>query len=110
MEDSLLKMIEKIREAISKLIIPESECKGKPLTDIGRQYAYREVLGIIESMSKEEPANEKLEVAKSGVGNNDNYIQFDDGTYIDLDPSMQLKPAFDVKEGDKVKVIIVKEK
>lgn len=50
---------------------------------------------------------EKIE--KIGVGNNDNYIQFEDGTWIDLDPSMKLKPAFDVKEGEKVKVILIKE-
>jgi hypothetical protein len=47
--------------------------------------------------------------AKSGIGNNDNFIQFEDGTWIDLDPSMQLKPAFNVKEGEKVKVLIIKE-
>lgn len=46
---------------------------------------------------------------KSGVGNNDNYIQFEDGTWIDLDPSMQLNPAFDIKEGEKVKVLVIKE-
>ena len=47
--------------------------------------------------------------AKSGVGNYDNYIKFEDGTWIDLDPSEQLKPAFNVNEGDKVKVIVIKE-
>ena len=46
---------------------------------------------------------------KSGVGNNDNYIQFEDGTWIDLDPSMQLNPAFNAKEGEKVKVLVIKE-
>ena len=48
--------------------------------------------------------------AKSGIGNYDNYIKFEDGTWIDLDPSEQLKPAFNVNEGDKVKVIVIKEK
>ena len=47
--------------------------------------------------------------AKSGIGNYDNYIKFEDGTWIDLDPSEQLKPAFNVNEGDKVKVLILKE-
>ncbi len=46
---------------------------------------------------------------KSGVGNNDNYIQFEDGTWIDLDPSMQLNPAFNIKKGEKVKVLVIKE-
>lgn len=47
---------------------------------------------------------------KIGVGNNDNYIQFEDGTWIDLDPSMQLKSAFNVKEGEIVKVLVIKDK
>lgn len=47
--------------------------------------------------------------AKSGVCSNDNYIQMDDGTWIDLDPSMQLKPAFNIKEGEKVRVLVIKE-
>ncbi len=47
--------------------------------------------------------------AKSGIGNYDNYIKFEDGTWIDLDPSMQLKPAFNVNVNDKVKVIVTKE-
>lgn len=50
-----------------------------------------------------------MKTAKSGIGNNDNYIQFEDGTWIDLDPSMQLKSAFNVKEGEKVKVLVIKE-
>lgn len=62
-----MKKIEKIREAILNLIIPESECKGKPLTDIGRQYAYREILGTIDSMQKEYPANEELAKAVKDV-------------------------------------------
>ena len=48
--------------------------------------------------------------AKNGVvcdGND--YIKFDDGTWIELDPTMQLNPAFVLKDGDKVKVIVLKE-
>lgn len=47
--------------------------------------------------------------AKSGIGAKDNYIKFEDDTWLDLDPTMKLKPAFDVKEGEKVKVLIIKE-
>ena len=47
--------------------------------------------------------------AKSGIGDFYDYIKFEDGTWIDLDPSEQLKPAFNVNEGDKVKVIVIKE-
>ena len=54
-------------------------------------------------------ANLLMKDAKSGIGNYDNYIEFVDGTWIDLDPSMQRKPAFNVDEGDKVKVIVIKE-
>lgn len=54
-------------------------------------------------------APQMMKGAKSGIGNYDNYIKFEDGTWIDLDPSEQLKPAFNVNEGDKVKVIVIKE-
>lgn len=46
--------------------------------------------------------------AKSGVGTSDSCIQFEDGTWIDLDPTMQLKPAFNVKAGEKVNVLVIK--
>ena len=39
----------------------------------------------------------------------DYYIKFSDETWIDLDPSMQLKPAFGLNKGDKVKIIVLKE-
>jgi len=48
-----------------------------------------------------------LKGAKSGVVK-DNYVEFDDGTCIDLDPSMRINPAFPVETGDKVKVLVVK--
>ena len=48
--------------------------------------------------------------AKSGTVQKDNQVILDNGTYIDLDPSMQLKPSFvGLKEGDRIKVIIIKE-
>ncbi len=47
--------------------------------------------------------------AKGGTVQKDYQIIMDDGTYIDLDPSMQLKPAFNVNVNDKVKVIVTKE-
>ena len=46
--------------------------------------------------------------AKSGIVQKDLQIVLDDGMYIDLDPSMQLKPSFSVKEGERVKVVIFK--
>lgn len=48
--------------------------------------------------------------AKSGTVQKDNQVILDNGTYIDLDPSMQLKPSFvGLKEGDRIKVIVIKE-
>ena len=47
--------------------------------------------------------------AKCGTVQKDYQIIMDDGTYMDLDPSMQLKPAFNVNVNDKVKVIVTKE-
>ena len=59
--------------------------------------------------AKQEMKQQLMAKAKSGIGNNDNYIQFEDDTWIDLDPSMQLKPSFNVEEGEKVKVLVIKE-
>jgi len=47
--------------------------------------------------------------AKSGIGKDGNYIKFEDGTWIDLDPSMSLKRSFAVEAGERVKVIVIKE-
>lgn len=59
--------------------------------------------------SPEWKKEQMIKKAKNGIVDKDNFIKFDDGTWIDLDPTMQLKPAFDVKVGEKVKVIIIKE-
>ena len=42
--------VEQIKNEINKLIIPESKCSNISLMDNGRQYAYREVMEIIESL------------------------------------------------------------
>ena len=47
--------------------------------------------------------------AKGGTVQEDYQIIMDDGTYIDLDPSMSLKPSLAVKEGERIKVIVIKE-
>lgn len=47
--------------------------------------------------------------AKSGTVQEDFQIILGDGAYIDLDPSMSLKPSFAVKAGERVKLIIIKE-
>lgn len=58
----------------------------------------------------EEMRQELIKGAKSGVVSEEgDFIEFEDGTAIDLDPSMQLNPAFVHMSGDKVKVIIIKE-
>lgn len=53
---------------------------------------------------------EMMAKTKSGTVQKDNQVILDDGAYIDLDPSMQLKPSFvGLKEGDRIKVIVIKE-
>ena len=48
-------------------------------------------------------------ITKEGeVFDNQEFIKFPDGTYIDLDPAQQLRPAFQLKDGDKVIVQIRK--
>lgn len=57
-----------------------------------------------------EKEQQMMAKAKSGTVQKDNQVILDNGTYIDLDPSMQLKPSFvGLKEGDRIKVIIIKE-
>lgn len=46
---------------------------------------------------------------KVGVVKEDFQVELEDKTWIDLDPTMQLTPAFDVKVGDKIKITIDKE-
>ena len=84
-----------------------------PETDNGLNIEMRKelrtIVGEAAKMGAQWKKKQIMKDAKSGIGNNDNYIQFKDGTWIDLDPSMLLKPAFNVKEGEKVKVIIIKD-
>ena len=48
-------------------------------------------------------------VSKEGeVFDNNEFIKFPDGTFIDLDPAQKLEPAFKLKDGDKVIVQIRK--
>ena len=51
-----------------------------------------------------------MEKAVEGIVQDDGqFINFGDGRYIDLDPTMGLKPVFKLTDGDKVKVIVIKE-
>ena len=51
-----------------------------------------------------------MERAVEGVVQDDGqFINFGDGRYIDLDPTMENKPVFELTDGDKVKVIVIKE-
>lgn len=72
-----------------------------PTWDDSRHYVCK-VLDIIDTLEVKECE------AKSGIVQKDLQIILDDGMYIDLDPSMQLKPSFSVKEGERVKVVIFK--
>lgn len=52
-----------------------------------------------------------MAVEKKGVVWDDEFIKFDDGTFLDFrDPTLNNRPAFVLpKNGEKVKVIVVKE-
>jgi hypothetical protein len=52
---------------------------------------------------------EMLKSAKPGTAQKEYQLILDDGTYIDLDPSMSLNPAVKVKEGQRVLVSIITE-
>lgn len=64
---------------------------------------FKSILSLLDTLETKECE------AKSGIVQKDLQIILDDGMYIDLDPSMQLKPSFSVKEGEKVKVVISKD-
>lgn len=51
-----------------------------------------------------------LENGISGVVQEDYQIRLSDGSYIDLDPSMQNKTVFDVHKKDNVRVLVIKDK
>lgn len=53
--------------------------------------------------------NLKNNMEKTGVVKADYQVALDDGTWGDLDPCMQMTPAFDVKPGDRVKITVTKE-
>lgn len=50
-------------------------------------------------------------VEKKGVVCDDEFVKFDDGTFLDFrDPTLGIKPAFVLrKNGEKVKVIVIRE-
>lgn len=78
------------------------KAKDESTTELAEEHA---MLSGMEKMKEEMMAK-----AKSGTVQKDNQVILDDGTYIDLDPSMQLKPSFvGLKEGDRIKVIVIKE-
>ena len=99
-------------EEVAKYYIPsesyhmtiESEGEGS----CENVYDYTQMVEMFKA-GMEKMKEQMIKDAKCGVGNNDNYIQFEDGTWVDLDPSLLMKPAFCVKEGEKVKVIFIKE-
>ena len=45
---------------------------------------------------------------KQGVVTKDDFIQFTDNTYIDIDPTMKLTPAFGLKDAEEVVVQVRK--
>ena len=58
---------------------------------------------------KSDMKQEMLKSAKPGTAQKDYQLILDDGTYIDLDPSMSLNPAVKVKEGQRLLVSIITE-
>lgn len=74
----------------------KAELDGRTISNIARHFA---------KWQKEH----LMKDAKSGIVTSDNYIKFEDGTWIDLDPTMQINPAFSYKSGGKVRVLLIKE-
>jgi len=49
------------------------------------------------------------ETIEGVVQDNGEFINFGDGKYIDLDPTQQLNPVFKLKDGQKVKLLLITE-
>ena len=49
------------------------------------------------------------EIFVNGVIQEDYQVKLDNNKYIDLDPSMSNSPSIDVKPGDKIKIVVIKE-
>ena len=45
----------------------------------------------------------------TGIVEQDFQVKLNDGKYIDLDPYMSAKPSIEVKPGDKVVIIVIKQ-
>lgn len=69
----------------------------------------KSILVLVEGL-QETPLPEDAAILK-GVVWDDEFIKFDDGTFLDFrDPTLNNRPAFVLpKNGEKVKVIVVKE-
>lgn len=85
-----------------KMMLVEEPKEFKPVRKKQPEGVLKELLDNMDEKELEETRNAKIGVCK------DNYVEFEDGTCIDFDPSMQLKPAFNVKDGDKVEVLLLK--
>ena len=98
-DDEYIDILEEVKNAI---------CKVAP--DCG--VTVKVMFGFDKENDKATKANEVQEAntseSKKGVVDTDLQINFDDGTCINLDPAMKSKPAFNVRMGDTVDVIIKK--
>lgn len=102
----ILELIDSLQEEpVSEDLDEASEefCKS---TLVGSPYIKKNAFKTGAKWQKEQ----LMAKAKSGTVQKDNQVILDNGTYIDLDSSMQLKPSFvGLKEGDRIKVIVIKE-
>jgi len=103
-ESNGMKLIDK-DAVVAEIKRIEYETNYETFTDevLGKRYVCKSLLSFLDTLEVKKCGT------KSGTVQKDLQIILDDGTYIDLDPSMQLKPSFSVKEGERVKVVISKE-
>lgn len=116
-EESIDKALEKeIDNEVTKL--HTAPCYDE-LANFARYFAnwQKEQDEILQTLSYQEGLEDGIKIerqqimgsAKGGVVEKDNQVILDDGTYIDLDPSMSLNPSFKVKEGQRIRALIMDE-
>ncbi len=76
--------------------------------DSEKDEAAQGALAYARTLIEKAPAVAAAET-KHGVAEDEGFIKFDDGTFIDLDPCLKLEYAFSLENGKGVTVLVIKD-
>lgn len=87
----------------------EQALKAYPRTDDSWGDEWQKRVGFVEGYKQAEKDLIEKNAVEGEVIDKGDFIKFADGKYIDLNPTMGAEPFVKLEEGNKVKVIIIKE-